>query len=61
MKISHANHDYLKLQKDPLEKYLSVFFFKTFFALNVAIFTFAVRSTFMFFSPKEKKHQNLAF
>ena len=25
MKISHADHDYLKLKKDPLEKYLSDF------------------------------------
>ena len=28
MKISHADHDYLKLKKDPLEKYLSVFQYK---------------------------------
>ena len=34
MKISHADHDYLKLEKDPLEKYLTVF--STNFALNVA-------------------------
>ena len=25
MKVSHAKHDYLKLKKDPLEKYLCVF------------------------------------
>ena len=40
MKISHADHDYLKLFKDPLEKYLSVSQYK--FALNVAIFTFTM-------------------
>ena len=25
MKVSHAHHDYLKLYKDPLEKYLCAF------------------------------------
>ena len=60
MKISHADHDYLKLSKDPLEKYLSVF--STNFALNIAIFTFTMRSTFKFLHSKtEIKHQNLAF
>ena len=60
MKASHADHDYLKLKQDPLEKYLCVF--STSFALNVTIFTFTMRSTFTSFTfQKRKKHKNLAF
>ena len=55
MKISHTNHDYLKLKKDPLEKYLSVFF-STNFPLNVAIFTFSMRSIFTFFTFQNRKN-----
>ena len=53
MKISLADHDYLKLQKDPLEEYLSIF--STNFALNVAIFTFTMISTFTFLHSKTDK------
>ena len=28
MKNSHADHDYLKLKKDPLEKYLTILQYK---------------------------------
>ena len=55
MKISHVDHDYLKRQKDPLEKYLCIF--STNVALNVAIYTFTMRSTFKFFYiPKQNKN-----
>ena len=56
MKISHADHDELKTKKDPLEKYFSVFFFSTNFALNVAIFTFTMKSTFTFFTFQNRKN-----
>ena len=61
MKKGHSDHDYSKLWKDPLEKYLSVF--STRFALSIAIFTFTMRSTFtLFFTfQNRKKHHNLAF
>ena len=36
MKVSHADHDYLKLKNDPLQSIYA--FFSTNFALNVAIF-----------------------
>ena len=53
MKISDVDHDYLKLLKAPLEKYYA--FFRTIFALNVAIFKFTMRSTFTFFTFQERK------
>ena len=53
MEISHADHDYLKLKTDPLEKYLSVFQYK--FVLNIAIFTFTMRSTFTFLHSETDK------
>ena len=60
MKISHADHYYKKLKKDPLENFLGVYSIN--FALNVAIFTFTMISNFTFLHSKtEKKHKNLAF
>ena len=60
MKISHADHEYLKLKKDPLEKYLSVF--STNFALNIIIFMFTMRPTFTFFTFQNRKNiKKLAF
>ena len=57
MKVSHDDHDYLKLLKYPLEKYYV--FFSTDFVLNVAIYTFTMRSTFTFFTFQKRNNINI--
>ena len=60
MKVSHADHDYFEIYKDPLGKYLCVFQHK-FCAYCYQFYDYHEIYFYVFNILKEKKNQNLAF
>ena len=58
MKVKHGNHDYLEQLKYPLEKYLCVLEYN--YVLNVASFTFTMRSIFTFLTFQKIKKLKLS-
>ena len=57
MKVNHGDHDYLKQLKDPLEKYLCVFFCTNqILRIRLPFFSFSMRSNLTFLTFQKRNN-----